>query len=372
MMELQNDHNVYILGAGFSHDGGLPTLPEFLTKMRDCRPWLVDHGRTTEADAVKAVLEFRLNAASAAYWVNLDLENIEELFSLASASTGNLSRDIQLAIAATLDYCASTSKRPTGTITIDNLACGGCLGWIPAPEVGQKYATVGRYEHHVAKLLGLFRDGGIQGQNTFVTFNYDTLLEDALHKIRIPFNYGFRGKSVAYDKSAKASKNQAGMKVLKLHGSANWARGKRKGRNFTVFGNYNDVRGALLVPELVPPTWKKILQGQLADVWNSAVSSLRTATRVIIIGFSIPPNDMHFKYLLAAGLQQNISLREILFVNPEAEVIEQRANNLLRKEYIGKSRIRFESSRLEDFVNLGGSLFKIGRAIKDDARIQFG
>ena len=34
-----------------------------------------------------------------------------------------------------------------------------------------------------------------------------------------------------------------------------------------------------------------------------------------MIGYSIPPTDQHFKYLLAAGLQGNISLRDVVFVN---------------------------------------------------------
>ena len=34
----------------------------------------------------------------------------------------------------------------------------------------------------------------------------------------------------------------------------------------------------------------------------------------------MPPTDLHFKYLLAAGLRNNISLREIAFVNPDFDV----------------------------------------------------
>ena len=34
----------------------------------------------------------------------------------------------------------------------------------------------------------------------------------------------------------------------------------------------------------------------------------------------MPPTDTHFKYLLIAGLQNNISLRKLLFVNPGLDV----------------------------------------------------
>ena len=32
-----NDHNVYILGAGFSAQAGLPLITDFMNRMRDAR-----------------------------------------------------------------------------------------------------------------------------------------------------------------------------------------------------------------------------------------------------------------------------------------------------------------------------------------------
>ena len=75
-MNLQNDHNVYILGAGFSAAGGLPSIANFLTRMRDSHPWLIANGRTHEAEAVERVLEFRLKATAAGFWTPVDLERV--------------------------------------------------------------------------------------------------------------------------------------------------------------------------------------------------------------------------------------------------------------------------------------------------------
>src|SRR5207244_2904212 len=72
------------------------------------------------ANAVAKVLQFRLEAASAAYWVNLDLENIEELFSLAAASPGRVTNEIQLAIAATLDYARQMTGALRGRVEVTN------------------------------------------------------------------------------------------------------------------------------------------------------------------------------------------------------------------------------------------------------------
>ena len=63
---LHNNHNVYILGAGFSHDAGLPLISDFLVRMRDSHEWLENQVRNSEAVAIDKVLDFRLNAASAA------------------------------------------------------------------------------------------------------------------------------------------------------------------------------------------------------------------------------------------------------------------------------------------------------------------
>ena len=76
-----NDHNVYILGAGFAADAGLPLIYDFMERMRDAAAWLAEQGgRDTEVNAIEEVLVFRHRAAGAAYRTPLDVENVEELF----------------------------------------------------------------------------------------------------------------------------------------------------------------------------------------------------------------------------------------------------------------------------------------------------
>lgn len=120
------------------------------------------------------------------------------------------------------------------------------------------------------------------------------------------------------------------LRVLKLHGSINWAFPGGVGQKLTFYRDYDEVRQKNLAPVIVPPTWRKHFGGQLSDVWDEAVKALRTATRIIVLGYSIPPTDVHFKYLLAAGLQDNISLRKVLFVNPG--LVEQDIGDRLRAQ----------------------------------------
>lgn len=182
------NHNVYILGAGFSADAGLPLVNNFLERMADAVEWLYGNKRDHEAESVRSVFDFRLRAAGAAYRAEVNIDNIEELFSLASAGEGESRADeVISAIAATLDFAELTTKRPTCEVQLK---------------------------------------------------------------------------------------------------------------------------------ETIPPTWRKIFAEQLVHIWEGAVDALNKATRIIVIGFSMPPTDTHFKYLIAAGLQRNISLRKFLFVNP--------------------------------------------------------
>ena len=69
-----NDHNVYVIGAGFSKDAGLPVVDEFFNRTRDSVQWLKDNHFMSEAEAVQRVLHFRLQAAAAALRVDLNVE----------------------------------------------------------------------------------------------------------------------------------------------------------------------------------------------------------------------------------------------------------------------------------------------------------
>src|SRR5947207_1743774 len=106
------DHNVYILGAGFSANGGMPLVNDFLERMADAVEWLYDNDRDSEAELVRSVFDFRLRAAGAAYRAEINIDNIEELFSLASASEGETrAYEVTSAIAATIDFAEITNER---------------------------------------------------------------------------------------------------------------------------------------------------------------------------------------------------------------------------------------------------------------------
>jgi hypothetical protein len=365
-----NDHNVYLLGAGFGADAGLPLIKDFMNRMRDAAAWLeAQGGREREREAIARVLEFRLRASAAAHRVPLDVENVEELFSLASASGDeDLARAMPLAIGATLEYARETAKPvdewhrfQIGVLNLPDWKAPS--SWAsPLPYVGVqinqgvrkgRWHSCPPYDFYVGVMSGYFGTGGRDRRDTIITFNYDLLIEETLGSLGVAFHYGCK---IALDELVEAPSFEPGrgrLSVLKLHGSLNWVstddygarrvpevpvdevvRGptefERKGwggpgvPQFVVYSDYCKVLKQNLPPLLLPPSWRKPLAGALSEVWDAAVSAVRTATNVIILGYSIPQTDIHFKYLLAAGLQDNISLRKVFFVNPALRDENQR------------------------------------------------
>lgn len=369
---LHNNHNVYILGAGFSRLAGLPLIADFMMQMRDALEYHSNQGHQQECQAIEAVLDFRLKASSAAYRVQIDLENIEELFSLASASPSTMEDSIKLAIAATLDFAQATSKKRNAEFRASRSSIAHKENWnwretTHYMDSGTWKAPA--YEYIVRALLGDWRDSLSHTENSFITFNYDTLLEDALDALNIDYYLGFgQRKKEDYPKTVN---------LLKLHGSVNWTIPKGYRTKIEVLESYRHVVNSGHVPEIIPPTWKKDSRGAFNDIWNTSLSALSDATRVVVIGFSMPPSDLHFKYLLAAGLKENYSLREIVFVNPEngISLVKERCANLFANQEHNAAKLRFVPSTADAFTGQGTDaqhVHSISRQIPEDIQgLQF-
>ena len=367
-----NDHNVYILGAGFSKDAGMPLVNEFMDRMRSATTWLQLQGdRGRELIAIRNVLAFRGRSKAAAEHIPLNLDNVEELFSLASTVTGepgsSLAEDVNLAISATLDFARNVAPSPgeyehlhLGVLRARNWAVPP--GWKRSPASiehtmnslqQREWYACPPYQFYLGVMTRRFSEPSAESLNTVITFNYDTVIEDALAELAVPFSYGLSPNAVSFHPSARCvhgSLTGHGMRLLKLHGSMNWGTFDHDSTNMMVFGSYGDLRqqqGAQQTTVLVPPTWHKGWDWRhpVSAVWDAAVDAIGTATRIIIIGYSVPTTDLHFKYLLAAGLQRNISLSRLFVVNPDLKEGKQE----LRNRLFGSSGL-FRRERLEQGI----------------------
>ncbi|MHB1756776.1 MAG: SIR2 family protein [Leptospirillum sp.] len=388
-IEYNNDHNVYILGAGFSYEAGYPLVRNFMDKMREAASWQKNHDKETKE--IEAVLKFRLEAASATYRIQFDPENIEDLFSLSAAvdnTSRSTNRNMVIAIAETLEYCRVNS------IDKKVILCGAPnpppKGFALDNQENPANITINRFKLYVGLMAGVWGETPTPYKdNTFITFNYDLLLEKALQEWEIPFRYdGLHDNKLSEDSlfatpteyadSAKSIKKNAkkenAVSILKPHGSVNWVLTSKArtpiGRVIMVYGDFCDIpiselnRGECWNPLdllLAPPIWDKgtaRIGHPLSEVWSNAIRKLQTATRIIVIGYSLPLADAHFRYLMAAGLQHNISLREIVFVNPafregapDKEALEARIFSVFRRDLHQKGILKLLPHTAHEFFH---------------------
>lgn len=351
-LRIDNHHTVYILGAGFSAARGLPVIKEFMTALRDAHPWLMSHDRVREAESVEAVLQYRLDSAAAAYRIPIDLENIEELFSLSDTGRAGLSKHIRIAIAATLDFRLSTNEAPTTSFQMSDIRSIP-EAWVKGSTNGVD-ARVPMYDFIVHSMIGTWSDA--EATSAFITFNYDCILDKSLRNLGHEVDYGLHAKT-----------HGDAVRVLKLHGSVNWIRTKGKTPSFQVLEDYRVAAEAKEVPELVPPTWRKLFAKELVPIWGRALQELERATRIIVIGFSMPETDLHFKYLLASGLRKNVALREIVFVDPAEKRMMKRVEELFGDVH-RRPPVRVIASSVSQFIGAGTlpqTISSIGRRIPD-------
>src|SRR5712692_11246078 len=77
-----------------------------------------------------------------------------------------------------------------------------------------------------------------------------------------------------------------------------------------------DCRRHTFVPLLIPPSWDKSGYAEIiAPVWKRAVDELKSATRICVVGYSIPETDAFFKYLITMALAGNHQLYKLVVVD---------------------------------------------------------
>ena len=330
-------------------------MAEFFNRTRDSVQWLNDNGYTREADAVQRVLDFRLQAAAAALRVDLDVENIEHLFSLVAAQAepdNQLARDVTLAIAATLEFARKVSRPREVQIFVQPGATPP-PGWRAETDVGTVFRVASAYEVIAGVMGGIWSERSEDTSNTILSFNYDLTMEEALRGLGASFNYGFDASSVHKNDSGHDPESQ--LLLLKLHGSVNWSICDdredeiKDWSSVDLHRDFHSLSRASQQPLLIPPTWRKVAFGPLSEVWGKAVQALASATRIIILGYSMPVIDQHFKYLLAAGLQRNISLRKITIFNPalvaghkDSDALRARTFEVFKREMESRGTIELE------------------------------
>ena len=311
---------VYVLGAGFSKPAGYPLQNEILSRVKTFISKRTLVGSPQYIDALFAQEEEELRNFLSRVFPGIAEPSLEDLFTL-------LDQSIDASI--------------------------GCKGFtsLKLQEVRKALATVILFVIHdaatsieslTAELYRSFAAHLIQRKisdsnqpDRIISINWDTLLEDsiyfwvekALAKQKVDVDYCCdtsplvegSGHVPSLQHEARGIKS---IKVLKLHGSANWLICPGCGRLFTGLGSRDSVWELYggkkkcrccvdwdkdgkpqLEPFFISPTFvKRFSNPHIQMTWHNAYLELAKASEVVFIGYSLPEADYHVRTLLARSI----------------------------------------------------------------------
>jgi NAD-dependent SIR2 family protein deacetylase len=335
------DRNVYLLGAGFSAAAGAPLIHNFLDVASALWEDPDTPLTTLQRQDFETVFEFRREMAQAREKVRIDLDNVEHLFGLVeiahrlSTASQSVRRAILTLIATTLEL--TTSKNAVSHISFNSRKdASSYLTSLPVyrrdPMNSPPTYSADVYSHFAALVGGLLDppDTRKKHHDTIITFNYDLVIDRALRAMGLRVSYHLP--------ESEQLSTETSVSVLKLHGSVNWAACELCGGAqvtpidqpviSTKVSSKCSKCDQILRPLLIPPSWNKAGSDMfgadaVTTLWSEAENALATATRICVIGYSVPETDAFFRYLLTLALSRNHHLHALIVIDPSSAVDEK-------------------------------------------------
>jgi hypothetical protein len=184
-----------------------------------------------------------------------------------------------------------------------------------------------------------------------ITFNWDSLIERALLALDRPFDLMERKRDC--------------VTVLKLHGSLSWVLvpdGIRiadpsavnwlsdrvcRTKNHTYYDVWDSLEQS---PFIVPPVISKRppITPFLHDIWREAFAALIEAERIVVIGYSLPTEDLQARTLLRSGAAE----KSCIIIDPDPLVASRYFHAIsksisFRQAYFSESVLSVLASLLE-------------------------
>jgi NAD-dependent SIR2 family protein deacetylase len=401
MARTKPDRNVYILGAGFSAGSGAPLVRSFLDLSREFYDDPRSQMDSDEKKRFENVFAFKRSMGQAREKIRIDLDNIEKLFGLVEISDrlglqiDNTRDDIVYLIAKNLGIATKWPKQPRPKL---EFPIHGDQHYIQNFEQHRSvFQSTGGQQRYVADMYDYFASlvGGVlddpekksERKDTIITFNYDLVCDHALRRLGIKANYQLDAKLLSMDET-DAVASAGAVDLLKLHGSTNWGICSKCEDSAIVLSEKITDDPYMFRTQtcpgcsesaywllLVPPSWDKSeYQPKMKGVWSKAVEELKAATRICILGYSMPNSDAFFQYLLPLALSQNDGLRRLIVVelakNPPSDV-ETKYRGMLDQMFQDR-RFSFYGDGVEGFfLNRDASLRELGRGEAISGSLQF-
>ena len=222
---------------------------------------------------------------------------------------------------------------------------------------------------------------------TIISTNYDTAVEQRLFGRLIKLHRSI-GRNVDFGISWRdpfrnllhVRPRAARLAVFKLHGSLNWLRcescghvtinvqqrvaslefwNRRRQRKRGI-RDYNRCRcaGRLRSVMVTPSVVRDVRDANLLSIWNAAMEDLRRASEWILIGYSLPSEDIAIRSLLLRAYhtrsrQKGLRIR-VVQLEPQSENGERAAEYRRYRMFFPVQHLRegdYERGGLEPFVN---------------------
>ena len=274
----KKQQHVYVVGAGFSAGLGYPLVNDLLIRLwpKLDKEFQVD---------LRKVIEFHHPGFAASRATSFP--NIETLLSEMVAN----------------EHLFQASRSAPGGFTLAALRkirrklLLAIVDWFH--EIGVEYRS------SPPSWLTNFAQHAKRTHSTIISFNWDLVLESLLFEEEAEPNYGL-------DDSLN------GPVLLKPHGSLNWFAGRAGTRIKTEhkqllhrdgdhavfrFRHPRAPRGKRnYMPLIIPPVFnKRFAQPIFRDLWRRSVSELGKADHVTFLGYSLPEADLHARFILRFG-----------------------------------------------------------------------
>ncbi len=371
-MENYDGINVFLIGAGASVSAGIPVLRKFIEAMYFLEARGGSEGKKIgkeELYVLSEALKIRNNLGRFHRGALFDDWNIEDILSLLNfenmISGKSVRKDIdKMTEAISLTIELSNQIHFSGKY--DNRRHEG-----------------GQYHRRFWNaLVPIIKNSGII---PIITFNYDLSFERALfmnlvgtvynsaqqfgyNQVRIDYGFSnrqcpcFSVKNTRWNTADYFDRTEEGIsltpvskdnlsysetiltiELLKLHGSINFPSNAK-----TSIVPFNPVTNPLILPPIFSKTTSPV-----ASVWARALSRLRSARRVIIIGYSMPQTDVYMSYFLKSALGPNERLERVIVIDPclsnntaEADAMRHRYLNCFAQQL--ENRLEFNPSSVPD------------------------
>jgi hypothetical protein len=206
-------------------------------------------------------------------------------------------------------------------------------------------------EHH-QKLVRDF----LRRRDDLITFNYDCVLDYALKtegsgKWNARYGYGLKSGTrghAAWQPPVKASRKNT-VHLYKLHGSLHfWVREQEEiGPVQLKQRPYTRQAGPMRFT-ILPPESNKAYDGSIfSALWKAAARAINRAKRIVVVGYSLPPTDLHSTALLRTSVRTG-ALRSLVVVNPDRQA-RHRIRSVLQRGLSPQTRV-MSFDKLEEFM----------------------